>query len=142
MAKKKFSKKAVAAKYGFRSGLELDISEALQSQGIDGEYEKHVINYIKPATNHKYHPDFCIRKKDGSLMYIESKGRWVQQDILKMQLIKEQHPELDIRLLFQNSENKIRKGSKTTYADKATKLGYIWADYKTNMGIPKEWLSE
>jgi hypothetical protein len=58
MAKKKFSRKAVAAKYGFRSGLEMDINESLKNQGIDGEYEQHVITDIKPATNHKYHPDF------------------------------------------------------------------------------------
>jgi hypothetical protein len=140
--KKKFSKKQVAAKYGFRSGLEMEIDESLKAHGIDGEYEKHIISYTKPETKHKYHPDFRIQKKDGSFMFIETKGRWISQDILKMKLIKEQYPDLDIRLLFQNSKNKIRKGSKTTYGDKATKLGYIWADFIPNVGIPSNWLEE
>ena len=39
-----YSKKAVAALYGFRSGLEMQIDESLKNQGIDGEYEKHIID--------------------------------------------------------------------------------------------------
>ena len=132
MAKKKFSRKAVAAKYGFRSGLELDISEALQNQGIDGEYEKHIITYIKPATNHKYHPDF--RLPNG--IFVETKGRFLTDDRKKHLLIKEQHPELDIRFLFQNSKTKISKASKTTYADWCDKHGFKYADKI----IPEEWL--
>jgi hypothetical protein len=133
MAKKKFSRKAVAAKYGFRSGLEMDINESLKNQGIDGEYEQHVINYIKPATNHKYHPDF--RLPNG--IYVETKGRFLTDDRKKHLLIKEQHPELDIRFLFQNSKTKISKASKTTYADWCEKHGFLYAD-KT---IPTDWLS-
>lgn len=133
MAKKKFSRKAVAAKYGFRSGLEMDISESLKNQGIDGEYEQHVITYIKPATNHKYHPDF--RLPNG--IYVETKGRFLTDDRKKHLLIKEQHPELDIRFLFQNSKTKISKASKTTYADWCEKHGFLYADKI----IPEDWLS-
>ena len=134
MIKKKFSKKVVAAKYGFRSGLEMDISESLKSQGIDGEYEQHVISYIKPATNHKYHPDF--RLPNG--IFVETKGRFLADDRKKHLLIKEQHPELDIRFLFQSSKTKISKASKTTYADWCNKHGFVYADKI----IPQEWLSE
>jgi hypothetical protein len=132
MAKKKFSRKAVAAKYGFRSGLEMDISESLKNQGIDGEYEQHIITYTKPATNHKYHPDF--RLPNG--IYVETKGRFLTDDRKKHLLIKEQHPELDIRFLFQNSKTKISKASKTTYADWCDKHGFKFADKI----IPEEWL--
>jgi hypothetical protein len=52
-------------------------------------------------------------------------------------LIKEQHPDLDIRLLFQNAYNKIRKGSKTTYAMWCEKKGILYAHKQ----IPKQWLS-
>jgi hypothetical protein len=132
MAKKKFSRKAVAAKYGFRSGLEMDINESLKNQGIDGEYEQHIITYTKPATNHKYHPDF--RLPNG--IYVETKGRFLTDDRKKHLLIKEQHPELDIRFLFQNSKTKISKASKTTYADWCDKHGFKFADKI----IPEEWL--
>lgn len=132
MARKKFTTKQVAAKYGFRSGLEMAIDESLKSKGIDAEYEKHIIQYIKPATNHKYHPDF--RLPNG--IFIETKGRFLTDDRKKHLLIKEQHPELDIRFLFQNSKTKISKASKTTYADWCDKHGFLYADKV----IPEDWL--
>ena len=130
--KKKFSKKQVAAKYGFRSGLEMDIDESLKSHGIDGEYEKHIITYIKPETKHKYHPDF--RLPNG--IFVETKGRFLTADRKKHLLIKQQHPELDIRFLFQNAKARISKASKTTYADWCEKYGFKFAE-KT---IPPDWL--
>ena len=33
-------------------------------------------------------------------------------------------------MLFMNANNKIRKGSPTTYGEWATKKGFIWADYR------------
>ena len=130
--KKKFSKKQVAAKYGFRSGLEMEINESLKSHGIDGEYEKHIIAYTKPETKHKYHPDFHLPNG----IFIETKGRFLTDDRKKHLLIKVQHPELDIRFLFQNAKARISKASKTTYADWCDKYGFKFAE-KT---IPPDWL--
>ena len=77
MAKRNpYSVKAVAAKYGFRSGLEMTIDESLKAQGIDGEYEKHIIEFTKPETNHKYHPDFKLPNG----IFIETKGRFLTDD--------------------------------------------------------------
>lgn len=132
MARKKFTKRETAAKYGFRSGLELDLDESLKQVGIDGEYEKNKIKYTVPASEHTYTPDFKLPNG----IYVETKGRFVAEDRKKHLLIKSQYPNLDIRFVFQNSKNKIRKGSKTTYADWCDKYGYKYAD-KT---IPKEWL--
>ena len=134
MARAKFSKKAVEAKYGFRSGLEMQISEELHAKGIDGEYEKNIIQYIVPASNHKYKPDF--RLPNG--IFVETKGRFLMADRKKHILIKEQHPELDIRFLFQNSKARISKASKTTYASWCDKYGFKYAD-KT---IPEDWYQE
>ena len=133
MARKNpYSKKAVAAKYGFRSGLEMDIDNSLKEQGVDGEYEQHIIEYVKPETKHKYHPDF--RLPNG--IFVETKGRFLTDDRKKHLLIKAQCPELDIRFLFQNSKSKISKGSKTTYADWCVKYGFKFADKE----IPADWL--
>ncbi len=117
---------------GYRSGLEEIIDIQLKQNNIDGEYEKHKVHYIKPVTHHEYTPDF--RLPNG--IFVETKGRFVVEDRKKHILIKSQHPELDIRFVFQNSKNKIRKGSKTTYADWCEKHGFIYAD-KT---IPNSWL--
>ena len=130
--RKNRSRKQAALANGYRSGLEEDIDTALKSHNINGEYEQHTIQYTKPATQHTYTPDF--RLPNG--IYIETKGRFVTEDRKKHVLIKSQHPELDIRFVFQNSKNKIRKGSKTTYADWCVKHGFQFAD-KT---IPSAWL--
>jgi len=130
--KKKVTKKQAAAKHGYRSGLEENISAELAQHGINGEYELHKVKYIKPATEHTYTPDF--RLPNG--IFVETKGRFVTEDRKKHVLIKKQHPELDIRFVFQNSKNKIRKGSPTTYADWCKKHGFIYAD----KNIPQEWL--
>jgi hypothetical protein len=134
MAKRGFNKRLTAKARGYRSGLEEVIQNELQSHGIDGEYEKHKVLYTKPITYHEYTPDF--RLPNG--IFVETKGRFVIEDRKKHILIKEQHPQLDIRFVFQNSKNKIRKGSKTTYADWCTKHGFKYAD----KAIPIEWLSE
>ena len=133
MARQRFTKRQAAKKHGYRSGLEEDLDNTLKSQGIDGQYEQHKVVYAKPATYHTYTPDF--RLPNG--IFIETKGRFVLADRQKHILIKQQNPDLDIRFIFQNSKNKIRKGSKTTYADWCIKYGFLFADKE----IPTEWFA-
>lgn len=132
MKKARFAKRQAALINGWRSGFESDINELLVQQGIDGEYEKHKISYTIPESEHNYTPDFKLPNG----IFIETKGRFVTADRSKHILIKKQHPELDIRFVFQNSKGKIRKGSKTSYADWCIKHGFQFAD-KT---IPNDWL--
>ena len=124
--------RANAIKHGYRSGFEHKVSDQLKEQKIKFEYETTVIDYIKPETQHKYTVDFTL--PNGIL--VETKGRWVLEDRKKHLLIKKQHPKLDIRIVFQNPKGKIRKGSKTTYADFCEKHGIVWAEKE----IPTDWL--
>ena len=133
MARQRFTKRQAAKKHGYRSGLEEDLDNTLKSQGIDGQYEQHKVVYAKPATYHTYTPDF--RLPNG--IFIETKGRFVLADRQKHILIKQQNPKLDIRFVFQNSKNKIRKGSNTTYADWCIKHGFLYAD----KNIPADWFA-
>lgn len=129
----------------YRSGLEDAVNEQLLGFGRPFGYETEKIPYIKPASSHKYTPDFVLSNGTKTI-YIETKGIWDLEDRKKHLLIREQHPELDIRFIFSRSKSKIRKGSKTTYADICNGLGrgafknitWQYAD-KT---IPLEWLKE
>lgn len=136
MAKKvtKKSSKWVARKYGFKSGLEENISNQIENKGIVVQYESEKIPYIVPASQHTYNPDF--RLPNGII--VETKGRFVAADRKKHQLVKQQHPELDIRFIFSNSKNKISKNSKTTYGMWCEKNGFKYADKE----IPEEWFLE
>lgn len=130
----------------YRSGLEEKTAKDLDSRGISYTFESIKIPYVIPASNHKYTPDFLVTTKSGKTIIIETKGIWSYEDRCKHLLIKEQHPELDIRFVFDRSKSRISKGSKTTYADICNGLGrgkfkgvtWLFADKK----IPEEWLLE
>lgn len=126
--------KQVAIKYGFRSGLEERVAEQLDQLGIEYTYEKVKLKYIKPASAHVYTPDFVLANG----IIVETKGRFLAPDRQKHILVKKHNPELDIRFVFSNSNARISKASKTTYAMWCRKNGYKFAD-KT---IPEEWLNE
>ena len=138
MVKKKVTKKNnpkwVAKKYGFKSGLEENISKQIESKGIEVQYESEKVAYTIPASEHTYNPDF--RLPNGII--IETKGRFVLTDRKKHLLVKEQNPNLDIRFVFSNSKNKINKKSKTTYGDWCDKHGFKYADKE----IPNSWFEE
>ena len=138
MAKKKVTKKNnpkwVAKKYGFKSGLEENISKQIESKGIAVEYESEKVAYVIPASEHTYNPDFKLPNG----IRVETKGRFVLADRKKHLLVKEQNPNLDIRFVFSNSKNKINKKSKTTYGDWCDKHGFKYADKE----IPDSWFSE
>lgn len=129
----------------YRSGLEDLVAEQLNTLGHSFGYETDKIPYIKPSTTHKYTPDFVLSNGTKTI-YIETKGIWDSDDRKKHLLIREQHPELDIRFVFSYSKKKIRKGSQTTYADICNGKGRgkfkntTW-QYADKL-IPIEWLKE
>jgi hypothetical protein len=126
--------RANAIKHGYRSGFEHKVSDQLKENKIKFGYETTVIDYIRPQTNHTYTIDFTL--PNGIL--VETKGRWVIEDRKKHLLIKKQHPELDIRIVFMSGNTKIRKGSKTTYGMFCDKHDIKWAEKE----IPTSWFSE
>lgn len=118
----------------FRSGLEDKVHKQLVAKGIKAEYEMWKIPYVVPASNHTYRPDFILPNG----IIVETKGLWEADDRKKHLLIREQYPELDIRLVFSSSRTKIYKGSPTSYAEFCEKKGILFADKL----IPVEWLKE
>lgn len=119
---------------GYRSGLEEDISKQLRKLKIKFEYESTKLPYLVPSISRIYTPDFILANG----IVLETKGRWLLEDRKKIELIKEQYPLLDLRMIFNYSKSKIRKGSKTTYSKICEKLGIPFADKE----IPIQWLKE
>ena len=117
----------IGMKHGFRSGLEEQVGAELIELGVPCKFEEERIEYVVPARSAKYTPDF--RLPDGS--FVETKGRFVTEDRKKHLLIKEQHPHIKIRLLFNNPNSKISKRSKTTYAMWCEKHGFEYAKAAT-----------
>lgn len=122
---------------GHRSGSEARVSKQLTEAGADFEYldrnYKAAIEYSDPEV-HKYRPDFQLANG----IYIEVKGEFDALDRRKHLLIKSQHPELDIRFVFDRSKSKTSKGSISTYASWCQKNGFMFADKV----VPESWLKE
>ncbi len=133
----------------YRSGLENDIAKQLRNNKVPFDFEPSwgKLSYRIPAKDSTYLPDFYITTKSGKIIIIEGKGIWVFDDRYKHLLIKQQRPELDIRFVFQRANQRIRKGSKTTYRDICEGRGTsIFKDvtWKFSDGgmIPEEWMNE
>ena len=131
----KLTAAARARAEGYRSGLEVRTSKALTDLGIPFGYETVRLPYLVPSRKAHYTPDYALLHNG---IVVETKGRWMPDDRKKTALIREQFPDLDLRLVFSNPLTPISKGSKTTYSMVAAKLGIPFAKET----IPREWLNE
>lgn len=125
---------ARARALGYRSGLEVRNAKRLDDLGAEYEYEPFKLPYVKPAKASTYTPDYVLPNG----IIIDTKGRWETADRQKFGMLKDQHPALDIRMVFSNPLMKIGKKSPTTYAMVAQKIGLPWA----KEFIPQSWLEE
>lgn len=125
---------AAAQALGKRSGFEVRVARELDAQGVGYKYEGFTILYNQPAKTRRYTPDFPLPNG----IVVELKGRWVTADRQKMTMVRAQHPDIDIRMVFENPNARISSGSKTTYADVCIKLGIPYAA----KSIPLDWIQE
>lgn len=117
----------------YRSGLEEALAHQIASANLPVKYEETTVKYTWPARDSRYTADFQIHN-----IFIEAKGLFDVEARHKMLLVKQQHPEMDIRFVFSNCDAPIYKGSKTTYAMWCEKHGFPYA----NRRIPDEWFQE
>ena len=110
----------------YRSKFEQQIATWLQKQRINFEYESHSYMYMLKIyraecmdcngsdvwKKHWYTPDFFLENG----VVVEAKGKFTAKDRKIIAAMKEQHPELDLRVLFTRN-NKISPKSKTRYLD-------------------------
>jgi hypothetical protein len=130
------SHQSLTYKKGYKSPLEEKVAKQLEKSGVTFAYEGRKLEYKIPSRKAKYTPDFCFHTS----VVIETKG-WFRTaaERHKMVLVKQCNPDLDIRIVFQNANKPIYKGSPTTYAKWADENGFKWADKGT---IPEEWIKE
>ena len=122
-----------ALKHGYRSGLEIKVKDYLKEKKVKFKYEAIKIEW-EDLMYRTYTPDFILQNG----IIIEVKGRFTSDDRRKHVAIKKQHPNLDIRFVFENSRRKLSKGAKSTYATWCERNKFLYADRV----IPEEWLKE
>lgn len=118
----------------YRSGLEERNASHVERLGGVAHFEAFQVKYVIPERVATYNPDFVL----GNGIIVETKGIFDVADRQKQLFLRDQHPELDIRLVFSSSKSKIYTGSKTTYGMWCEKHGIQYADKL----IPASWLKE
>lgn len=111
-----------------RNKFELRINRQLKRSKIPYGYEVERIPYV--LARH-YQPDFILTTELGKV-YIECKGYLRTEDKAKLKAVKQQHPEMDLRILFYGDRTSREKDQIRW----ATKNGFRYAVHS----IPKEWL--
>ena len=122
-----------AMKHGYRSGLEIKVKDYLKEHKVKFKYEAIKIEW-EDLMYRTYTPDFVLPNG----LIIEVKGLFTASDRRKHVAIKKQHPNLDIRFVFESSKRKLSKGAKSTYATWCEKNKFLYADRI----VPEYWLKE
>ena len=126
-------KRALTGKLPMRSGFERTLATQLKREGTIFTYETLTLPFVM---HHKYRPDFMLENG----IVIEAKGvlnKHKKDEASKLIAVKQQHPDIDLRLVFMDANVKI-PGTKQTHGQWATRHGFQWA----SGSIPKEWLIE
>tara|TARA_R100001082_G_scaffold16045_1_gene8129 strand:- start:216 stop:611 length:396 start_codon:yes stop_codon:yes gene_type:complete len=113
----------------YRSKFEASIAATLHAKNVAFTYESIRLDYTIEGT---YCPDFILPNG----VIVETKGHFKPEDRRKMVAIKAQHPDLDIRLCFQNANEKItRKKNSMRYFEWCDRHGFKWCHKQ----IPPDW---
>ena len=115
----------------YRSGFEVQFANDLKKRRIPFKYENYKVLYVPKIRT--YTPDFYIEEFD---FFIETKGWFNARDRVKHLLIKEQYPDLDIRFIISNPNNRLDKASVTTYGGWCERYGFLYGKDR----IPDEWM--
>ena len=121
MASKK--KKPSFKKQKLKSGLEREFAELCLKHGVNPEYEAKRFEFVRIG---HYTPDWKINDK----LFIETKGYFSPRNRGDLLSFREQHPDVEIFLVFSQPNNRLTSRSKTTYAAWADRHGFRWSSIK------------
>lgn len=120
-----------------RNNFEKDIYKSLcRKYGKDNvEYEPFSLDYVLHFT---YTPDFLVAPNGGEdstdRFILETKGYFRPKDRRLLKAVKEQHPDQDLRIIFQQ-DKKLDKYAKSKYSDWAERAGFNYAVGR----VPRDW---
>ena len=115
-----------------RNPFEASVAKAL---GLEDAYETDKIPYSTP---HTYTPDFVAKDILGHKFYIETKGRFPEDDRRKMRRVILCNPGIRILMILQNPHQK-EKGLKRTAAQHCEAMGLPWCTPSVAKEFVQDW---
>lgn len=122
----------------YKSKFERRLAVGFRKAKLGFQYEPKRFKFTQPAIERVYTPDWWLPDVG---VYVESKGKLTPEERKKLVWWRQAHPDVPFVLIFQRARNPIRKGSKTTYGDWATKNNFIWFDFQEFEKF-KEWVKQ
>lgn len=119
-SKKKSLKKRPLRSPHFKSKLEKHFASLLIKHGLSADYEATTFQFAKIG---HYTPDWRI----SPTLYVETKGYFSPANRGNLLSFREQHPDVEIFLVFSAPSNRLTSKSKTTYSAWADKHGFRWS---------------
>lgn len=116
----------------YRSKFEADLAGG-PLRGV--AYEP--LNLKYPKVEGRYVPDFVL---DNGIV-IEAKGKFTAADRAKSLAVRDAHPGIDLRFVFQAPYNRLSPSSLTSYAGWADKKGFKWCSGK-DAEVLRAWAKE
>lgn len=120
----------------FRSGSEEKLSSLLTEAGYNYRHEPFYIEYEVHEVR-KYLPDFVL---DNNII-LEVKGRFLSVDRKKHIRLREKHPDIDVRFVFDNPNARLSKGAKSSYANWCEKNSFKYCG-KKDVNVLLGWVNE
>jgi hypothetical protein len=121
-SKNSHTARTLAKEAGMKSMAEVDVAERLTRAKLPYAYEPETWKYQYDPQ--EYTPDFQVGN-----VFIEVKGKATSDTRKKMLAVQKHNPDKHIVIVFLKGNNKIRKGSKTTYLQWFRKHGFICFDF-------------
>ncbi len=106
----------------------------MKKAGVEFRYEQVRLPYTHPATDHHYTPDFVLPNG----IVIEVKGFLLMDARKTLILVREQHPDIDIRMVLNRAGARVQGLKTLNLAQWCDKFGFPWAVKL----IPEEWRNE
>ena len=110
-------------KFQYKSKLESHFAELLLKNGKTAAYEARRFEFVRVA---HYLPDWEV----SPTLYIETKGYFSPRNRGDLLSFREQHPEVEIFLVFSQPNNRLTSKSKTTYSEWCERHGFRWSSIK------------
>lgn len=129
----------------YKSKLERDFAKHIESRGLKAGYEQNTFKYERPS---HYTPDWKINEG----LFLETKGEFAPAQRANMVAFRNQHPNVEIVMVFADAQNLLHKKAKMTYAEWSIKNGFRFHDlqavynkkkkgYDIRNPIPKEFFT-
>lgn len=129
---------------GYRSGLEVKMALALNEMNVGFDFEGEKIAWTPLPIPKTYSPDFPLNHvtKQGKRLYLETKGRFMPDDMAKHVAVKLQHPDKDIRIVFQKVKAWYRAAKRMSYGGWCEKNGIKCCGFPDIKEIIPQWIKE